>query len=225
VERNTLKEYEAKAEAKVIISEKKQALKEANVISDRLVYLTDRSSLDDIRVRCPVAWREQEDEEWNSERYHLGKEKQVFDAECYAILEELKLVAVRSDYEKVTKVMIFSDSTTVIKRVRHTRPIPGESVAIQNVECNNTLFAKRFKVVYGWVPSHEGVEGHEKADEKAKAGNLGEEEGVEAIAEKHKGISLAKIHRKITEAKWSETEQWWKAKLSKQAVERMNKKK
>jgi hypothetical protein len=38
VELNTLLEYKAKAEAKVAISETKQALNEANVFSDGLVY-------------------------------------------------------------------------------------------------------------------------------------------------------------------------------------------
>jgi hypothetical protein len=54
VEQNTLLEYEAKAEAKVFISEKKQALKEANVTSHGLVYWTDGSRFDDGRVGCAV---------------------------------------------------------------------------------------------------------------------------------------------------------------------------
>jgi hypothetical protein len=79
-------------------------------------------------------------------------------------------------------------------------------------------------VVYRWVPSHEGVEGNEEADKQAKAAALGEEEGVKALAKDLEGWSLAGIQRRVTEAKWTETEQWWKEKLSKKAVYRMNKK-
>jgi hypothetical protein len=70
VEQNTLPEYKVKAEAKVIICEKKQVLKEANVVSseDGLVYWTDGSRFDDGRVGCAVVWREQEGGEWRSER-------------------------------------------------------------------------------------------------------------------------------------------------------------
>jgi hypothetical protein len=65
------------------------------------------------------------------------------------------------------------------------------------------------------VPSHEEVKGNEKAADKANAGARGEEDGVGAIAEKYKETSLVVIQRRISKAKWSETEQWWADKLSK----------
>jgi hypothetical protein len=60
---------------------------------------------------------------------------------------------------------------------------PGQSIAINTVEHNNKLFAKGIQVVYRWVPSHKGVEGNQKADEKAKATALGEEKRIKAITE------------------------------------------
>jgi hypothetical protein len=72
----------------------------------------------------------------------------VFEAECYAILEAIGMAAVRSDNQQIKKVTVFSDSTTAIKRVQHTRPGPGQSVAIKTVGCNNKLFAKGIQVVY-----------------------------------------------------------------------------
>jgi hypothetical protein len=75
------------------------------------------------------------------------------------------------------------------------------------------------------VLSHEGVEGNEQAEENANAGDLGNEQGVKAIAEKYKEMSLTTIQKKITQAKWSDTERWWKANLNEKAVYRMNKKK
>jgi hypothetical protein len=75
------------------------------------------------------------------------------------------------------------------------------------------------------VPFHKWVEGNAKPHEKGKAGALGEKQGVMAIAEKHKGISIAAIQRRVSEAKWSGIKQWWKAKLSNKAIYRMNTKK
>jgi ribonuclease HI len=60
-------------------------------------------------------------------------------------------------------------------------------------------------MMYKWVQSHEGVEGNEKAEEKATAAALGKEEGVKAIAEKYRGLSLAKTQKRILDAKWAET--------------------
>jgi ribonuclease HI len=56
-------------------------------------------------------------------------------------------------------------------------------------------------VAYRWVLSHERVEGNKKADKKAKAAALGEENGIKAIAERYRGMSLARIQRKVTEGK------------------------
>jgi hypothetical protein len=165
-----------------------------------------------------VVWKVKEEEEWKSEKYHLEKEKGVFDAECYTISEVVRMAAVSSDREELKKVTIFPKFITATKRVQHTRPGPGERIAIQTVEHNHTLFARGIQVVYSWVPSHDRVEENKKADEKVKDTALGEEEGVKAIAEMYKGTSLAKIQREITTAKWSETEQRWEAKLSKKTV-------
>ena len=132
----------------------------------------------------------------------------MFNAECYTISEAVRITAVRSDYKEVTKITIFSNSTTVMKKVQHTKPGRGQRVTIKMVEHNNKLFTKGTEVVYRWVPSHEGVEGNEKADEEVKAAALGEEKGIKAIAERYRGMSLARIQREVTEAKWTETEAW-----------------
>jgi hypothetical protein len=146
----------------------------------------------------------------------------VFEAECYAISEAVKMAAVRSDSEELKKVKVFSNTTTAIKRVQYTRLCPGQSIAIKTVEHNNKLYAKGIQVLYRWATAHQGVKGNEKPDEKAKVGALGKEEGVKAIEEKYKGMSLAAIQRRVLDAKWTETEQWLKAKLCKKAMFRMN---
>jgi hypothetical protein len=51
------------------------------------------------------------------------------------------MAAVRSDSEELKKATVFSDPITVIKMVQHTKPGPGQSIAIKTVKHNNKLFA------------------------------------------------------------------------------------
>jgi hypothetical protein len=103
VERNTLPEDNIKTAAKVIISEKTQALKGTQTTSNGLIYWTDGSRLENSKVECTAVWRVNENEQWQDETYHLWKEKEVFDAECYAISEAVCMSAVRSDHEELEK--------------------------------------------------------------------------------------------------------------------------
>jgi hypothetical protein len=148
----------------------------------------------------------------------------VYDAECYAISEATRMAAVRSDSEELEEVTVFSDSTTAIKRVQHMGPGQGQIIAIKPIEHNNKRVAKGIPVVFRWLPSHEAVDEIEKADKEVKAAALGQEKRIKAMAERYRGMSLARILREVTEAKWMETEAWWKAKFNKKAVYRMNKK-
>ena len=50
------------------------------------------------------------------------------------------------------------------------------------------------QVEYRWVPSHEGVEGNEEADEAAKKAAVNEEEGILRLQDRYKGWSMAKVH-------------------------------
>jgi hypothetical protein len=108
----------------------------------------DRSRLDDDSVGCMVVWKKEQDGEWKNKRYHLGKGKKVFDAECYDILEAIRMVALRSDSEELENVTVISHSTTTIMRVHHTRPGSGHSITILTVGYKNILFAKGIQVVY-----------------------------------------------------------------------------
>jgi ribonuclease HI len=98
-------------------------------------------------------------------------------------------------------------------------------MAIDSVNLNNKLAGLGIQVEYRWVPSHEGVEGNEKADEAAKAAAINKDGEALRLREKFKGWSMARVQRTVTEAKWKETEEWWKAKFnSKRKRYKLNKK-
>jgi hypothetical protein len=98
------------------------------------------------------------------------------------------MAAVRSDSEELEEVTVFSDSTTAIKRVQHMGPDPGQIIAIKPIKHNNKRFAKCIPVVFRWLPSHEAVDGIEKADKEVKAAALGKEKRIKAMAERYRGM-------------------------------------
>jgi tubulin alpha len=75
-------------------------------------------------------------------------------------------------------------------------------MAITCIIFNNRLAAREIQVEYHWVPSHEGVQGNERADKAAKEAAVNEEEGIFRLQERYMGWSLAKMSRRVTEAKW-----------------------
>jgi hypothetical protein len=81
-----------KAKAKVYVLEKKEALKVAQITDEGLILWMDGSRLEDGRVECAVVWKEGE-EKWEAERHYLGKKKEVFDIEVYAIKRGLRKAA------------------------------------------------------------------------------------------------------------------------------------
>lgn len=74
--------------AKAIVLRKKEAIKEAMVREEGLIFWTDGSRLDNGKVGSAVVWKE--GEEWKEERSYLGKKKEVFEAEVYAIMRAMR---------------------------------------------------------------------------------------------------------------------------------------
>jgi ribonuclease HI len=81
-------------------------------------------------------------------------------------------------------------------------------MAMDSVNINNKLVGLGVQVEYRWVPSHEGVERNEKADEEAKAAAKNEDGEDLRLREKFRGWSMARVQRKVTEAKETVTEAW-----------------
>ena len=74
---------------------------------------TNGSCFDDGWVGAACAW--QTEDGWTGRRFHLGNDKEVFDAETFAIYQALRILEARSQSRR--KYTVFSDSQAAIRRV------------------------------------------------------------------------------------------------------------
>lgn len=93
----------------IVIEPKKQALEEA--IKDRtsLVLWTDEFKLDKGKVRAAVCWRDTRLGLWKDKSGFLGENKEILDAELWAILEALDIARKETPNAGYTSIIIFCD--------------------------------------------------------------------------------------------------------------------
>ena len=141
---------------------------------------------------------------WNGRGFHLGTNKEVFDAELYAILQATIHFAKRNENDQ--SYTIFSDSTSAIKRYLHDHPGPGQSLQKALNRWCQELGERGNTLAIKWVPGHADVEGNEVADFWAKqaAHNRADATDKPYLNE----TSMAFISRKATEARSEGTKKW-----------------
>ena len=96
---------------------------------------------------------------WTGRRFQLGKNKEVFDAEVFAVWQALRALEQRS--ERNREYTIFVDSTSAITRVRDDARGPGQRFGVAAIEVETRLAAAGNRVTIRWVPAHAGAEGNE----------------------------------------------------------------
>lgn len=107
--------------------------------------------------------------EWEIQRTYLGKNKEILDAELWAISDALKL-ALKESRTQMTQVTVRRDSQKALKRLeKPTTSEPGQAIALQIQLRTQELARKRTRVKVQWIPGHKGPEENEKADEAANA--------------------------------------------------------
>ena len=84
---------------------------------------TDGSRQDDSAVGAACVWRSPKGG-WTGRRFQLGKNKEVFDAEVFAVWQALRALEQRN--ERGREYTIFVDSTSAITRVRDDARGPGQ---------------------------------------------------------------------------------------------------
>jgi len=200
----TLPTIKKSLKGKVIISEEEQVLKKARAEREGLLLWMDESRKEDQWVGCAVVWKK---EWWNKRRVHLGRQKEAFDAEMYAMSEAVKIVDEIYRENEVRRVIVFMDSQATLQRIQSDEPGPEQALALCTMNWESKLLDKHIQVEYRWVPAHQGVEGNEEADLQATK-----------VAYKHCGsytetqnplphlsyVSFAHISRRVTEMKWEE---------------------
>ncbi|KAI5788746.1 ribonuclease H-like domain-containing protein [Pyronema domesticum] len=143
-----------------------EAMKVAEEWKDREdTAWTDRFRLEDGRVGCGIAWQD-ENEDWIGLITHIGMNKEVYDAELFAIEQAMRRFVNRGQQHQ--HYTIFSDSQSALERCRNDKPGPGQAIARSIIYGSLVLAINRCKVTLRWVPAHKGVPGNEKADQLAK---------------------------------------------------------
>ena len=143
---------------RVVIQEKEQALAVAggwDTDSPNTVW-TDGSRLDsgDVGAACASSGG---GGEWVGQGFYLGHNKEVFDAEIFAIYQAMRILdrqqAIGQQYT------IFSDSQAAIQHIRTDTMGPGQQWARAAMEVHACLTARGNEVTIRWVPAHSGGHG------------------------------------------------------------------
>ena len=191
--------------AEVHVDRKEEALRTAKSWTDESqedTVWTDGSRLENERVGAAIAFRRRGS--WKEQGTYLGKNKEVFDAELFAIGQALEELDSRGESSR--RYTIFSDSQAAISRVQHDRTGPGQALAIKAIATANSITTRGNKIAIRWTPSHMGITGNELADKTAKWAAEGRSE--EASQEYLKEASLSHLTRTTTEARTSATAAW-----------------
>jgi ribonuclease HI len=232
-----------KLQGKLVVEEKEAATKTAKTWGEKENTIwTDGSRLDDKKVGCAMVWWEPANENpdpwvgrntgrtyyplpsnegWTGKRFHLGSNKEVFDAELYAIYQAVMRFAQREEYN--TEYTIFADSTSAIQRCKTDHLGAGQQFARATIKWSEDLASRGCTLTIRWVPSHANIEGNETADVWAKEAATCEMDAVDKTYLNE--TSVAFMTRKATENRSDGTKKWVKEKSSKRTQYQPPKKK
>lgn len=88
-------------------------------------------------------------------RYHLGKNKEVFDAELYTLYQAVEIFD--EPKERDQSYTILSDSTAAIESSRSDEMGSGQRFAVAIIEVCSRLTSWGNALRLRWVPSHLGI--------------------------------------------------------------------
>ena len=190
----------------IIVEKKEEALKTAKEWNGPDTVWTDGSRQEDSAVGAACVWRSPDRGRWTGRRFQLGKNKEVFDAEVFAVWQALRALEQRSEHGR--EYTIFVDSTSAITRVRDDTRGRGQRFGGASIKVETRLAAAGNRVNIRWDPAHAGAEENEVADQYVKdaaTGRTPRERLPEGYAEE---ASLAHMTRVATGARSRATTEW-----------------
>lgn len=101
----------------IVLQPKRKAIQEAKRNRVGIVLWTDGSRLDVGKVGAAVVWFDKRLNKWQEKRRFLGKNKDSFDAELWAISDALVLGIERTRNVGPTTVTVFTDSQAAITKI------------------------------------------------------------------------------------------------------------
>ena len=100
----------------LLIKGKKEAMEEARKDKPGLVLWTDGSKLDQGQTAAAVCWEDKLAAKWKEKSIFLGRNKEILDAELWAISEALE-IAKNIANPRTISVTIFSDSQKALRAI------------------------------------------------------------------------------------------------------------
>ena len=165
-----------RTKGRIIIEGEKKALNTAKGWKDEeaTTFWTDGSRDEEGHIGAGVAWWQEDEEksQWGEYSYrgddfYLGNNKEVFDAELYAVVMAIKRAAQRETIRS-RRVAVFTDSQATLTRIQSDQEGPGQHMTKMLFHWERKLEARGIGIEYRWVPAHKGVPGNERADYLAK---------------------------------------------------------
>ena len=147
---------------RIVIDSWAGALQTSSELGQRDTLWTDGSRIEGGEVGAACVWQSPASGGWTGRRFYLGMNKEVFDAETFAIYQALRVVDRRQ--ESGHCYTIFVDSTAAIDRVRTDALGPGQRFAIAAMGACDRALARDNEVTVRWVPAHSSMEGNEQVD-------------------------------------------------------------
>ena len=166
-------------------------------------------------VSTPAAICYQKRNQWKQKSLFLGKNKEILDAELWAISEALDTAIRETSNANNTPITIFCDSQKALTTIRHP-PSHKENRFLRvyiyykpkKLQSNGHVVACR------WVPGHADLVGNEKADLAAR--NRAEKGGRQA----EPWSSLAYIKKNLAQTRSTELTKWHEMKMQESEVSR-----
>lgn len=199
----------------VIIEGRNQALKEAKKNRMGLVLWTDGSKLDKGKVGTAVCWKDKRLGQWKEKSIFLGKNKEILDAELWAILEALGIARKETINDKDMPITIFCDSQKALKTIQQP-PSHQENRVLRSLiyQKAGELQSNGYSTAIRWILSHPGLLGNEKADFIAK---IRAERGGRLL---DRWSSLAHIKKSLIDIRHKETTKWHETKMQEREASR-----
>jgi ribonuclease HI len=169
---------------------------------------TDGSRDDLGNVGAAVAWKEVD--EWTGLQYRLGRNKEVFDAELFSILQTIVMIRDQAAVmicEGIQKVSIFTGSQAALNRIQHNGIGPGQTWASAIIRNTNEIRWQNIEGEFRWVPGHAGIEGNETAGQFAT--DAAEPENEEELPSEDRCTSLSHLRRCTKDTKWNRSSEWF----------------